>query len=270
MKYLLTLFAACTLSMPAALAQDTETSPSKKLHGTFYATWGYQRDFYTNSTVHFKDHVSDNYDFTYYHAKAHDRLDGHDFFNTPITVPQYVLHAGYFFNNKGDWGVEVGWDHLKYIIYDDQNLHLQGQMRGTYIDQDTLIQYNVVHLEHTNGNNYLMASLLKRFTFFESVNTFHKLSFIAKAGTGILVPKSQSVIMGDENDGPFRPSGFVIGLGGSLRYDIGRYFFLEAATQVAYVNYMSIKLYDHGRAKQQFGSWQLIIAGGFNIPLTKK
>ncbi|MCX6351785.1 MAG: hypothetical protein NTX03_07975, partial [Bacteroidetes bacterium] len=44
-----------------------------KPKGTFYAAWGYNKDYFSNSTIHFKNAGSDNYDFTLENLKAKDR-----------------------------------------------------------------------------------------------------------------------------------------------------------------------------------------------------
>ncbi|MGN6645329.1 MAG: hypothetical protein ACTHJT_02265 [Cytophaga sp.] len=270
MKYLSFALIVFCLNIQSAFAQDsTAAVKKKKMHGTFYVTWGYQKDYYTRSDVHFKNDRDDNYDFTLHNVKAHDQRDMNDFFSQPLTVPQYVFYGGYFFNNKGDWGIEAGWDHLKYIVTEGQTAHMTGQIHGVQYDQDTIVNYNFWHYEHTNGNNYLTASLLKRFTFFKSEKSHHKLSLIAKAGGGFLIPKTQSVIMGNERDGPFRLAGYVFTLGGAVRYDIYRYFFLEASMKGAYAHYTHDKIYGEGIANQHFFSQQFILSAGFNIPLSK-
>jgi len=270
MKYAHLVIFLLLASLQTVQAQDSSAVKKKKMHGTFYVTWGYQKDFYTRSDVHFKNDGNDNYDFVMHNAKAHDRRDMDHFFQKPLTVPQYVFYGGYFFNNKGDWGIEGGWDHLKYIVTDNQVMHMTGQIRGVQYNQDTLATYNFFHYEHTNGNNYLSASLLKRFTFFNSPASHHKLSLIAKVGGGLLVPKTQSVILGNERDGPFRVAGYVFTIGGAVRYDIYRYFFLEASTKGGYARYTHDKLYGDGIAKQHFFSLQFIMSAGVNIPLSKK
>ena len=229
MKYVYSTILLSLLAMQCLFAQDSTAAKKKKMHGTFYVTWGYQKDFYGKSDVQFKNDRDDNYDITMHQVKASDRRDMSDFFNRPLTVPQYVFYGGYFFNNKGDWGIEGGWDHLKYIVDEGQTVHMTGQIRGVQYDQDTTINYNFWHYEHTNGNNYLTVSLLKRFTFINSKSGNHKLSLISKFGGGMLIPKTQSVILGNERDGPFRLAGYLFTVGGAVRYDIYRYFFLEAS-----------------------------------------
>ncbi len=267
MKTSVILAITLLLCMPVYAQEIPELKKKRKLHGTFYLTWGYHRDHYTNSNIHFEDHTTNDYDFTLYNAKAGDRLDIYDDLigGEPLTVPQYVLYGGYFFGNKGDWGIEVGWDHLKYIMYDNRVMHLKGTIHGKYYDLDTLITPSFVHYEHTNGNNYLMASALKRFTLYKSPKANHKLSLIAKLGGGILVPKTYSHMFGNINDGPFRPSGYVIGAAGALRYDLLKYFFIEHSVKGAFANYTAAKLYGGGRAQQHFFSVQYIFSFGINI-----
>lgn len=249
---------------------STSFAYSQAKVGNFYITWGYHRDSYTRSNVHFKDNKTDDYDFTLKRAKAHDRLDMNDFFNTAPTIPQYVINVGYFFAKKPQWGIEVSWDHLKYIVTDNQNMRITGEIRGQHFDQDTLVTPSFVHFEHTNGNNYLMVSAVRRFKLLTSQRRPETgLSVLAKVGAGGLVPKTDSYIMGNHNDGPFRLSGYVVGVSANLRYDFYRYLFAECGIKGAFANYTDAKVYKEGRAKHTFFSAQYIAALGINIPLSK-
>jgi hypothetical protein len=254
----------------ATFAQDvnTEVKKTKKLKGAFYLTWGYHRDAYSRSTIHFKDLTTDNYDFTFTKAKAKDKADTENFFHTPLTVPQYVLNVGYFFNDKHDLGIEVSWDHLKYVVIDNQVMHVKGNLRGQYVDQDMVVTPDFVHFEHTNGNNYAMVSLVKRMNLMHG-NRYHSLNVLFKAGLGGLVPRTDSYVMGSHNDGPFRLSGFVIGASTNIRYNILQYFYLEAGVKGAFADYTDVKLLNEGRASHHFFSIQYIGAAGINVPLTK-
>ena len=237
--------------------------------GDFYITWGYHSDHYTRSNLHFKDNQTDDYNFTLERAKAKDKPDMHDFFNTPLTVPQYSFNFGYFFAKKSDWGIEVSWDHLKYVVIDNQTMHLKGDIRGKHYDLDTLVTPGFVHFEHTNGNNYGMISGVKRFPLMGGKhNRVYRLSLLTKVGIGGLVPKTDSYIFGQHNDGPFRLSGYVIGVSGCLRYDFYRFFYLEGSMKGAFANYTDAKLYEQGRAKHTFFSLQYIWSAGINIPLS--
>ncbi len=261
-------------SLPTLAQPESKTQEKKALHGTFFFNWGYHRDAYTNSTIQFKDYATPNithYDFTFHHAKAHDQLDLDNFFNTAPTVPQYILTGGYFFNDKNDLGIEISWNHLKYVVTDNQVIHMTGTINETFYDLDTLVTPNFVHYEHTNGNNYLIVSLLKRIQLLSSENQQHKLSANFRLGPGLLIPKTYSTINVNtspySNDGPFRVSGWVVSVGAAVRYDFFKYFFFEPSVKGSFVNYTNVKLYGDGRANQRFLSIQYILSLGINVPI---
>ena len=276
-KSILLLATLCLLvSLPAVAQQQSEILENKKLHGTFFVNWGYHRDAYTTSTIQFKDTETPgvpHYNFKFHKAKAHDKLDMGDFFDTAPTVPQYMLNFGYFFNDKNDLGIEVCWNHLKYVVTDNQVMRMTGTIDGKSYDLDTLVTPDFVHFEHTNGNNYLMISLLKRIQMISSKNQQHKLSGIFSIGGGGLIPKSDSYITINNqqyhNDGPFRLSGWVVGVGAAVRYDFLKYFFFEPNIKGSFANYTNVKLYEKGRASHRFFSVQYILSIGINLPLSQ-
>lgn len=232
--------------------------------GNFYLTWGYQRNDYSKSDIRFHDNETDDYDFTIENAKARDEPDLDDFFHTPLTVPQYVFNAGYFFANRPNWGIEVSWDHLKYVVYDNQTLHVHGEIHGVPMDTVMKVTSDFVHVEHTNGNNYAMVSAVRRFPLRNG--RWNRLSALVKAGAGGLVPKTDSYVMGRHNDGPFRLSGFVIGASVNMRYDLYKYFFFEGSVKGAFADYTNAKVYGEGRVQHSFFSVQYIWSAGINIP----
>lgn len=260
---------ALVLTSITAYGQQT-LAPSvltSNQHGSIYFTWGYHRDAYTRSDIHFKDSQTDDYDFKLYQAKAKDQPDMYDFFRTPLTVPQYSFNIGYIMKDRNGWGFEVSWDHLKYVVRDNQVMHIKGMIREEYFDKDTLVTPGFVHFEHTNGNNYAMASVVKQSTLISSYNGNHQLNTLFKAGAGILFPKTDSYIMGKHNDGPFQLSGYVVGVSVNLRYVVYQYFFLETGLKGAFADYTHAKLYEKGYAQHSFFSLQAMGSVGISIPL---
>lgn len=253
-----------------AFAQELSHIPSSATPNrkSLYFTWSYNRDWYTKSTIRFKNTTTDNYDFKIIDAIAHDRPDLTDFwkFNS-LTIPQYNAHLGYFFGDKHDFGIELSWDHLKYVVDDNRVFHVQGDIRGRHIDKDTLVTPTFVHLQHTNGNNYLMINLIKRQKLL--IGKHFGLSAIYKVGAGGLISYTISTILGDFDKGHFHPQGFVGGISTGFRLDIFKNFFLQTDLQGAYVLYTGSELgHDHvGRATHHFYSLQALYGFGFNVPL---
>jgi hypothetical protein len=242
--------------------------PELKPHGSLYFSWGYNRDWYTRSDIRFKNTTTHNYDFVLENAHASDRPTFKDFWRfSSLTIPQYDMTLGYLFHDKHDLGLEISWNHLKYVVDDNQVLRLKGQINGRQIDKDTLVTNQFVHLQHTNGNNYLMVNLVKRKLLWERPH--FALHAVGKVGLGPMMSYTISTMFGEYQQGPFHYHGMVFGGGLGLKLDVFRYFFLQTDLQGAFADYTNTYLgWDkQGRATHTFGSLQAIGAFGFNIPL---
>jgi len=261
----------------AANGQNTSTpqdnsTPAKKEAGSIYFTWGYNRDFYSTSTIHFVNTdptaKSGTYDFTFHNAKAKDKPDMNDYWNIGrLTVPQYDINLGYMFNDRHDLGIEIGWNHLKYVVIDNQRMHVTGTIRGQYIDADTLVTPDFVHLQHTNGNNYLMLSLVKRKNLWMGKN--FGISVIGKVGAGPMISYTISTILGSHDNGRFHYHGWVAGASLGARVSIYKHFFVQSDAQGAYAKYTNTEMGEErtGRSTQHFYSLQWTWECGVNFPL---
>ena len=120
----------------AAQAQDRTTEKKKKHHtGSIYGSWGYNQEWYTNSTVHVQqDGLGNYYDLVKVQARDHLGWDK-GIFNQPITIPQYNYRLGYYFNDKQDMGIELNFDHTKYLIKDGQTMEVRGLMNNKPVDE---------------------------------------------------------------------------------------------------------------------------------------
>ena len=249
-------------------APQAITLPKPKHRGSLYLNWSYNRDWYTKSDIRFKNNKSDDYDFTFYNARAHDHPSMSDFWKPDnLTVPQYDLTAGYMLGDRHDLGIEVSWNHLKYVVDDYQTMRVAGQIRGFRFDRDTLVTPDFVHLQHTNGNNYLMVNLVKRWHL--AAGRHVSLSAMGKVGGGPMISYTISSIFTSHAEGPFHYEGWVAGASGGLRLEFYRYLFLNTDFQGAYAKYTNsyIGADRAGRVTHHFGSAQLIYGFGFSVPL---
>ena len=240
----------------------------KKGKGSFYGAWGYNRDWYSGSDIHFHNNGSDNYDFTLYDVKAKDRSGFSDILRNTleITIPQYVYRFGYYFNNKHDLGVELNFDHAKYVMVQDQEVHIKGQIHGTVLDKDTVLYNEFLRFEHTNGANFMMGNFLKRKNLFRSSNNKHWLSAIVKTGVGIVIPKTDVTIFGNRLDNRFHIAGWIAGVETGLRYDF-KHFFMEATAKGTFANYADVLVIGTGKANHHFFTFEAIACAGYQIGL---
>jgi hypothetical protein len=164
-----------TITVSNLPAQSTSITPQtitskKDKKGIFYFSWGYNRDRFSSSDIHFKNTSgdynpvtgnNDSYDFIIYNAKAKDRPGLNNILKTDLTIPQYNYRLGYYLNDERNFGFEINFDHVKYIMRDWQTLHIKGKIFDQEIDKDTLISpENFLHFEHSDGANFLMLNFV--------------------------------------------------------------------------------------------------------------
>jgi hypothetical protein len=249
----------------SAFSQDAP-KPEKK-HGTFYFAWGYNTEWYTKSDIHFVDHTTDDYDFTVHELVADDRPTLNKIFEKDISIPQYNYRFGYFFNDSRNLGIEINFDHAKYIVDPDQRAHVTGKIREEKVDKDTLLSDNFLLFEHTNGANFLMFNLMKRQEIFKSKSGKQGVDAIVKAGVGMVIPKTDVTLFGERRDNVFHVAGYITGIETAIRWRFLKSFFLEPAVKGVYANYTNVLTVGSARANHHFFAAEIILTGGFQIDI---
>lgn len=254
------LFCLALLSGVCARAQQ----PKKHSHhkGAMYISWGYNTEWYTNSTVHVKqDAIGSNYNLL--HAKANDHRGwDKNLLHQQLSIPQYNWRIGYYFNDSKDLGVELNFDHTKYIITEDQNIRVKGTLNFAHIDSTILFnQANGFFYYLNNGANFLLFNLVKRQPLYHTNDNYLGIDLVCKAGIGPVVPHVQNSFFGHPNQQHFQLGGWNAGLETALRVTILRYGFLEFSQKVDYARYSGLKIYN-GTARQSFGTYELILSAG--------
>lgn len=261
------LILLCNLAFSQEIERCNCPQQSRVGKGTFYFSWGYNKDYFSKSDLHFKDAGAGNYDFTLYDIKAKDRPGFRNIFGTTLAVPQYVYRLGYYFNNKKDLGIEINFDHTKYVMLNNQTARLKGSIGGTYYDVDTLISEDFLKFEHTNGANFLMVNLLKRQNLLVSANKKHWLGAVIKPGAGIVIPKTDVTIFKNHLDNKFHVAGYIVGVEAGLRYDLFKYAFVEFTGKGSFANYTDVLVIGDGKAHHYFFTAEVILTAGFQFAL---
>lgn len=233
----------------------------------FYFSLGWHRIFYTNSTIHFKDHQTANYDFKLIKAKGIDDNDlniGHG-----IDAPQFSIRIGFFFKKNPDNGLELNFDHAKYILKQGQTVHLTGSIDNEFYDQDTLVSPDFIQYEHTDGANYYMLNFIKRKQLLESKNGKHELSLLVKPGAGIVRPRTESTVMGNHINQRYHISGYVAGIESGFQVILFKHILAEITVKGAYANYFDVLLYGKGKASQHWCSFQYLFLIGYQFNRNK-
>lgn len=268
-KFCIAFISTLTLFNQSLLAQKKSNWSFVK-NGSFYFSWGYNTEWYTRSTVHVSQPSLGN-DYKLVRVRAHDNPGWDDgLFSKAMTIPQYNYRLGYFFNEKQDLAIEINFDHTKYIITDGQDVHVKGKFEGEEVNTiKRFSQKEGSYYYLNNGANFLLFNLVKRFRLVEPGKKNNlKLDLLAKAGIGPVIPHVENSFFGRANKPGFQIGGWNTGIETAFRLTAFKYAYLEFAQKVDYARYSHLKVYE-GRAKQAFGTYELILSLGFTLPTGK-
>lgn len=254
---LVTLIAIMAVPLFAGAQKNKETKTTK---GIIYFSFGTQRIFYTPSDIRIRRSNEPSFDLTLYHVKAKDE-GGLKW----ETAPQFSYTVGYYFVKK-NFGIEYQYDHIKYFVTQNQAVHLKGTINGIFYDQDTTLVKDFFQLEHSDGANYAMVNFVKWFPLHAFKNENLSLDILAKAGAGVVNPKTNSTIMGIRRDDRYHISGYVTGLEGGLRFRFFKHVFVTGTFKGTYANYNHF-LIAGGRGSQKWFAGQFNYLLGAQFPL---
>jgi len=248
--------------------------------GHFYFGWGYTRAWYSKSTIHFVNNSNrvnpitgrvDNYDFTLHNATAHDRPDFSqikDVIN--ITIPQFVFRVGYSLNKR--WGLEVNYDHTKYVVDDNQKLRVSGRFNDNWVDQDTILNGNtLVHFEHTDGANFWMLNLVRKWQVLSLGKAF-TVTWMIKPGAGIVLPRTDVTLFGERLNNDWKVAGWITGVESGARFCLYNKAYLEFVGKAVFADYVNVFVLGrgNGKATHHFFATQLTATIGYQLTSRKK
>ena len=244
--------------------------------GQFYFHWGWNAAEFTKSDIHFK---GTDHEFTLHDIKSKDRQTAFDvktYFNPlKISIPQYNFKIGYFINDRYD--IAFGSDHMKYVVIQDQTVKISGNISDgnyakNYNNEDIVIAEDFLKLEHTDGLNYVNFEINRNdnLNIFKNMNN-EKLAFnsIIGFGVGMLVPKTDATLLGQERHDKFHLAGYGLSLKAGLNITIFKRFFIQSELKGGFINMPYIRT-THSKedgAKQNFFFFQrnILFGGRFNL-----
>jgi hypothetical protein len=252
--------AAMLRQAPASVQPRTKTSTSGR---EFFASWGYNGDSYTTSDLHINQRSLDN-DFTLVAVRARDSKSWTKLFSHSLFVPQYNLRAGMFFNDK--WGVEVALDHMKWIVRQDQRVHITGTLNGAAVDREITLTPDVLRYQLNNGANPIFFNVIRRVQLTGEPGRTGHVSFLAKAGGGFAVPHTENVLFGEPNEKGFQfLHGWDVDGGVAVRLHMFRRLYAEFEEKAVYARYFGVNV-DRGEARHSIKANEFT----FNFGMTFK
>lgn len=273
-KFLSAIFLFLFISTSVSAQQDSVSRSSYKPSGNckridergkFYFAWGYNKNWYSRSDIHVFDESGAN-NFTLYDMKAHDRTHLNELFSVALSIPQYGYRIGYWLP-KSKFGIELKFDHAKYIMYDKQTARVKGSINGVYMDKDTLVDEDFLLLEHTDGANFLMLNAMYRHDFLSG--RWITVAGVGKFGAGIVIPRSDVTLFGQRWNHCFHVAGQIAGFEAGIRTELFRFFFVEASAKGVYANFNKVLAIDNFLISHRFWDGMILLDAGFQFPIGK-
>jgi len=248
-------------------AQEQKKKADRRRH--LYFSWGYNGDRYTRTDIHIVQPTFHN-DYTFSDIKAQDHKGWDEqFFEKPITVPQYNYRLGWWFNEEKNLGFEINFDHTKFIVSQGQEAHLTGTLNGEKID--TVLNFSTPGFSYflNNGANFFCLNIVKRLKLVENKKGSLRLDLLGKAGAGPVVPHVQDILFGESNHPHFQIGGWDAGVEAGIKFTFFKYVYLEYTNKLDYARYSGLRVY-FGTANQAFGTYEMVLNIGINFRLGKR
>lgn len=248
----------------SAVAQNKKKERKKE----FYFSWGYNKEWYTNSKVKIDQPSLGNH-YSFVNIRGHDHPGWDEgLFTKAISIPQYNYRIGLFVNKKKGIAVEINFDHTKFI-FADQQARIKGTLNKRTIDTIVNFQHPNFYYYLNNGANFLLFNVVKRWQWYMADNEKIKIDLLAKAGIGPVIPHVENRFFGNANKPGFQFGGWNMGVEGAVRATFFNYVYLEYCNKLDYARYSNLKVYE-GTAKHAFGTYEMILNLGFTFPVGGK
>lgn len=258
------LFLLLITTVFSANAQNKKSGRKKE----FYFSWGYNKEWYTRSTVKI-DQPSLGNKYSFVSIKGHDRPGWDEgLFTKALTIPQYNYRLGLFINKEKGIAIEINFDHTKFI-FADQAARVKGTINFKPVD--TVVNFSQPDFFYylNNGANFLLFNIVKRWHLYKPKNEKIKIDLFSKAGIGPVIPHVENKFFGNANKPGFQLGGWNIGVEAAVRATFFNYAFLEYSNKIDYARYSNLKIYE-GTAKHAFGTYEMILSLGVTFPVGGK
>ena len=227
---------------------QSKSTPANK--GKLYVLWGWNLGYYTKSDIHFR---GADYDFILKQVKSTDRQTPFSFdsyFNPlKITIPQTNFRIGYYISDK--LNISLGVDHMKYFVTNGQTVKISGfidqggsEFDGVYDYDDIVITRDFLQFEHSDGLNYINAELSyvkDILTWIGNPKEKLQIYLTGGVGAGMLLPKTNSTLMGKPRHDDFNVAGYGMALKGGINITFLKYFFIQTEIKGGFIHMPNIR-----------------------------
>jgi hypothetical protein len=280
---LLVIFCCTSLSSVAQYNSRRTKKTSTTAKGSAFVYWGYNRSIYTKSDLRI---LGQGYDLTLKGATASDNpypFSMKNYFSIQrITVPQFNLRMGYYF--KDNWAISLGYDHLKYVFDNGNQVQLYGHidagkdtvtnLSGDYNGEEFTTDRETFHYENSDGLNYIRVEVTHSMELF-SVGKKNQFAAVWNAGLGVgtIMSVNDFNFMGQFDRTTRSISGYGISAHTGVRFEFFRHFFLQPNISGGMLHQLHVRNRPNdlnAYSKQIFGYSEINLVAGVNFRIKGK
>jgi hypothetical protein len=136
---------------------------------------------------------------------------------------------------------------------------------GVYDHTPTNLPPDFILFEHTDGLNYLNSEFRRLQTLYQKGK--FTTNFQAGLGAGIVMPRTNTTLLGNPRYDQFHLSGFGISSVVAINIEFWSRFFLQTEFKAGFIGLPSVRttMFQEDKAKQYFGFLQSNIVLGANF-----
>lgn len=262
------------LILSAPVYGQKQKTKNSYARGTLFGYWGYNRSFYSKSTIRFQ---GNGYDFQMKGSVAHDNPDpvSWKYFDPArITVPQFNARLGYYIRDH--WAISFGYDHMKYIFADQNHVRLSGYvaegidtvsgLSGNYDDVEYVTDRTNFHYENSDGLNYLRFEVTRTDQWYATRSKWFAFSTNLGLGTGGILSFNDFRFAGRDDRRTISLSGYGISGHVGARFEFFKHIFLQSNFSGGFMHQLNVKTRPNeptARARHYFGYGELDLVIGF-------
>ncbi len=250
----------CVVALISVVLSTAQEAARIHLKHRVFVHWGYNRAQYSLSNIHF---TGPGYDFILHDVAAHDQpkpfslavyLDPAD-----LSLPQYNYRAGWFLNDR--WSFSLGMDHMKYVVQQDQEVHITGtissersQRYAGSEEHEVKLTEDFLIYEHTDGLNLVSIDADHYRRLWDSGNGKHALFLTEGAFLGPVIPRSDVRLFGEGINNKFHLAGYGTGAQLGLFGILWDRLYVRAVAKGGYIELPSVLTTgtSDDRARQRF------------------
>ena len=225
--------------------ENTEIGSKKPFgkKGTMFVFWGWNRAAFSKSDIHVK---GNGYDFVLHNVVAHDRPSdlSWDYINPKeVSIPQFNFRYGYFI--KDNLAIVIAQDHMKYVMDQNQTVDITGNISDPVYAN--MVQNGKINLadekfltfEHTDGLNYVNAGVEK----YKNISSKEKVEILWAygGGLGVMFPKSNVKLFGNERSDRFHVAGFGADVRTNINFIFWKRLMARVEAKFGYINMPDVK-----------------------------